>query len=169
MNGASPFYLKEKNLWRSTIFSGRNRRDPGSLRAIWFSSFQEIGWIFSGSLNTHHPEGLLEKARDECPLWGIKKRIDEEPQGLADTCLQSWWGAVMWPSCPSDQSSRPCLCGEKSMDTAASMLLFPSFFFFNFSSQGFRIYWVALFLKGHFFSKILGRCVEVVENCCFCS
>ena len=75
----------------------------------------------------------------------------------------------MWPSCPSDQSSRPCLCGEKSMDTAASMLLFPSFFFFNFSSQGFRIYWVALFLKGHFFSKILGRCVEVVENCCFCS
>ena len=156
MNGTSPFYLKETNLWRSTIFSGRNLRDSQSLGLILCSSFQEIVWIFSGSLNTHHPEGLLEKARDECLLWGIKKGVDEEPQGLEDTCLQCWWGAVMWPSCPSDQNSLSCLCREKSMDTAALMLLFPWFFFFHFSSQG------------HFFSKILGRCAEVVENRCFC-
>ena len=64
----------------------------------------------------------------------------------------------MWPSCLSDQNSRSCLCREKTMDTAALMLLLPSFFFFffYFSSQGFRIYWVALFLKGHFFSNFWG-------------
>ena len=35
----------------------------------------------------------------------------------------------MWPSCLSDQNSRPCLCWEKSMATAALKLMLVGFLF----------------------------------------
>ena len=115
-------------------------------------------WLQNFSKRTEHrlPWGHFKGIWDDFHLQPVsgesKKGAGEDLQGLEDTCLQCWWGAVMSSSCPSDQNCRSCLGREKSMALPALKLMLAwNFSFWFFSDQEVKNYWVTLLKKKFLF------------------